>query len=489
MLNWILLTIVLNIIAYLIEFILDFMQSRKLRTATIPMKLLDYIEDEEFNKMKSYSLLRLAFSRLESTYGVISEVGILLCGVLIWVRKFSVQIDLFLYETIFPGSEPPDAQDECFIIAQGVTFIFIVSLSSAVMKTPFEMYRIFVIDTGFNFGARVANYILDQLKMFFIAFVVGIPLLALILKLIMIGSPVDWVYVWLGSAALIVGLFELYPNFLAPMFNSFRGKIRNAWSINVNKVLDNAVLRKLIDQLATKVDFPAAEIVCMDGSTRSEHANAFIMGSGRNKKIVLYDNMLDLLTTEETVAVLAHEMGHYKFHHANKTMLLQIGSMGFYLFLLSQTMYSVDFYKSFGFEEFDFNDEMKPGVGLCLFSYLYQPLGNAMSVLSNVVSRSFEYTCDEFALELGYDMEPPLIQMHVNSINNLIVDKHYSRYYNSHPSLMERLEHIEEWKRRSTTHRRTSNQQKITLKEETSNDFEDESINLYLKKTFHYKTQ
>lgn len=129
------------------------------------------------------------------------------------------------------------------------------------MKTPFEVYRIFVIDSKFQFGSRIIHYIFDQLKMFGIAFLVGVPLLALILKLILMGSPVHWVYVWAGSAALVVGLFELYPNFLAPMFNNFR-------------VLDDEKLRQMIDELATKVGFPPTEIICMDGSTRSEHANA-----------------------------------------------------------------------------------------------------------------------------------------------------------------------------------------------------------------------
>ncbi len=96
------------------------------------------------------------------------------------------------------------------------------SLFSAIMKTPFEIYRIFVIDSQFQFGSRLLAYIMDQLKIFLISFFVGIPLLALILKLILMGSPVHWIYVWAGSAALVVGLFELYPNFLAPMFNSFR---------------------------------------------------------------------------------------------------------------------------------------------------------------------------------------------------------------------------------------------------------------------------
>jgi STE24 endopeptidase len=259
--NWIAVTIALNIIAYVSEFILDYRQSRKLKEATIPSKLSEYIDEEEFKEMKTYSLMRLNFSRLESTYGVISEIGILLCGVLVWTRRISTQIDLMIYDKIFPGSQPPDVTDDLFVIAQGVTFIFIVSLFSTIMKTPFEIYRIFAIDSNFQFNEKMMAYVMDQLKIFSISLIVGVPLLGLILKLIQIGSPIHWVYVWAGSAALVVGLSELYPNFLAPMFNSFR-------------VLEDEELRKMIDKLALKVGFPPTEIVCMDGSTRSEHANA-----------------------------------------------------------------------------------------------------------------------------------------------------------------------------------------------------------------------
>lgn len=112
--------------------------------------------------------------------------------------------------------------------------------------------------------------------------------------------------------------------------------------------------------------------------------------------------------------------------------------MGLYLLLLSQCVLNISFYKSFGF------DEVNPAVGLCLFAYLYQPFSNCTNVLTNYVQRHFEYSCDQFAIMHGHDMENALIKMHIGNVYNIVADKHYSRYYNSHPSLMERLEKIEE---------------------------------------------
>eukprot|EP01027_Heterolobosea_sp_BB2_P005471 GEZU01008363.1.p2 GENE.GEZU01008363.1~~GEZU01008363.1.p2 ORF type:complete len:207 (+),score=47.26 GEZU01008363.1:1224-1844(+) len=122
-----------------------------------------------------------------------------------------------------------------------------------------------------------------------------------------------------------------------------------------------------------------------------------------------------------------------------KQLLMQVLSMGVFLYLLSLTIYNDHFYSSFGFADAD------PSIGLCLFSYLYGPIGNAINVIINMFNRGFEYTCDAFAVQLGLDIEKPLIKLHVNNVYNLVVDKHYSRYYNAYPSLIERLEKIEKF--------------------------------------------
>ncbi|KAL9644902.1 hypothetical protein ABK040_005382 [Willaertia magna] len=535
------LTLCTNAIVYIIELYLDYRQSKLLKHAKIPERLVDYIDEEEFEDMKNYSILRLSFSRLENTYGFILELFILLSGVLTWLYDYSKKVNFYLF----------NISGDDYIITYGVTFLFFVSILSTVMRAPFEVYRLLVIDGKFfetkqerklqqeeedknnnsdnnhhlignecntialenilkrerqsvlariatmnsevedcdnykqmllgdekeelettneiqlenhssekvnndethipdehscdtisistgtateeneNFGTIVVNWLLDQIKMGFIAVVVGLPLLYLILYLLSIGSPIHWLYVWVGSVALAVGIYELYPILLAPMFNTFYE-------------LPEGSLRRSIENLAKQVGIKVSDIVYVDGSKRSEHANAFMIGSNENKKIVLYDNLLSKnglnLTNDEILAILAHEINHYKQNHSIKVIMIQMITMGIFLFILSFMIYNEHFYSSFGFTFVD------PSVGLCLFSYLYQPFSNAAMVISNHIQRSYEYQCDEYSQSLGYDMEEPLIRMHVNNVYNLIVDKHYSRYYNAHPSLLERLENIKNYK-------------------------------------------
>ncbi|KAG2388572.1 hypothetical protein C9374_000011 [Naegleria lovaniensis] len=545
-------TILFNAIAFFIELYLDYRQSRLLKTSTnIPSKLQDYIDKDEYDDMRNYSITRLGFSRLENAYGFITEVFILLSGVLNWMFDLALKTNMLLFGL---GEE--------YVITRGVTFLFLVSLLSTFVRAPFEVYRIFVLDGKFfeikqerrdlqksiendpsteflkketldkisrrrvmqvnnanmffgdenhqngsyyneystdeeevallpehaspqlneksiigkeNIANKLMtstavetsedekedhdaslsdnssdsgvqdimsvfrNWIMDQIKMGIMAVVIGIPLLFLILWLLITGSPIHWVYLWFGGVALSVGIYELYPIVLAPMFNTFYE-------------MPEGPLRKSIEELTKTVGIDVKDIVYVDGSKRSEHANAFMVGSGKNKKIVLYDNLISKdglnLTNEEILAILAHEIHHYKMNHSIKILTSQVLALGIFLFILSFTIYNEHFYSSFGFGFID------PSVGLCLFSYLYQPLGNLAMVILNYIQRSYEYSSDEYSLSLGYDIEKPLIRMHVNNVYNLIVDKLYSRYYNAHPSLLERMDNIKRFKEKYAVRQR-----------------------------------
>ncbi|EFC38546.1 predicted protein [Naegleria gruberi] len=511
-------TILSNAVAFFIELYLDYRQSKLLKTSNIPSKLQKYLDKDEFDDMRNYSILRLGFSRLENAYGFITEVVILLSGVLTWIFDLSLKINILLFSL---GEE--------YAITRGVTFLFLVSLLSTLVRAPFEVYRIFVIDGKFfetkqerkdlqnstltnedvaifshqqllessrsklmqinnakmffgdeqgdnsvksdeeettsqyneisNFKEDITsdndsdgseggvqdimtvfrNWIMDQIKMGIISVVIGTPLLFLILWLLTTGSPIHWVYMWVGSVALAVGIYELYPIILAPMFNTFYE-------------MPEGPLRKSIEELTIKVGIPVKDIVYVDGSKRHENANAFMIGSGENKKIVLYDNLISKdglnLTNDEILAILAHEIHHYKMNHSIKILTSQVFSLGIFLFILSFTIYNEYFYNSFGFTEID------PSVGLCLFSYLFQPLGNFAMVILNHIQRKYEYSSDEYSMSLGYNIEEPLIKMHVNNVYNLIVDRLYSSYYNAHPSLLERVDNLKKWIERNAQRQR-----------------------------------
>lgn len=219
--------------------------------------------------------------------------------------------------------------------------MLLASVGSAIMKAPFEIYRIVVIDSKFlqrDNTSVLMSWIGDQIKISLLAIIVGMPLLSLILKLIWLFDPVHWVYVWIGSVACAVFVVELYPVVLAPMFFS------------VSKLPDGSLRSKILE-MSKRIGFPAREIEYITASASGSNANAFIMGFGKQKRIVLYDGLFEQLDEDEVLAILAHEMGHYCNNHNLKVLLFQAFSMAVFLFGLSQIIYNVDFYKSFGFNE------------------------------------------------------------------------------------------------------------------------------------------
>lgn len=226
------------------------------------------------------------------------------------------------------------------------------------MKCPFEMYRIFVIDSEFmgeNSDVELRNWLFDQLKMLIISLIVGIPLLGILIKLLSMGQPQYWIYVWLGCVLIGILICEIYPTVLAPLFHNFTP-------------LPEGELRTKIEQLSKSIDFPASQIMCIDGSRTTLNSNAIHMGIGYNTRIVLYDNLIEQLSIDEILAIIAHEISHYKFRHGFKLLLIYLLSMGLYLYFLSLAIYNKEFYQSFGFKD------VEVAVGLCLFSYMFKVL-------------------------------------------------------------------------------------------------------------------
>jgi STE24 endopeptidase len=310
--------------------------SRSSIGSCLPPKLRSYVNKEDFEDMQTYSILRLSFSRLESTYGFIAEVGSLLANVFVWTQGVSTGIVRLFFD--WTPQEAP--------ITNGVFYLFLISFFSAVMKAPFEIYRITVIDSKFmragNTGSAITAWLIDQLKMFVLAVCVGIPLLSLILTLIAVSDTVHWIYMWIGSVACCVFLGELYPLILAPIFNS------------VHKL--EGPMKTRILQLAEKVGVNIQEVEYIDASVRGNNANAVLAGYGKQKRVVLYDGLLEQLDDDEVLAVLAHELGHYKWKHGTKNVLTQAVSMGVFLFALSRAIYNPDFYRSFGFAEINVSE-------------------------------------------------------------------------------------------------------------------------------------
>jgi STE24 endopeptidase len=302
---------------------------------------------------------------------------------------------------------------------------------------PFEIYSVFVIEEKFGFNTMtVKTFILDKLKGWMLGAVIGGGLLALITWIYTSTGNWFWLLVWGVATAFMVFMAMFYSNLIVPLFNKQRP-------------LDSGDLRDAIEAFAGNVGFRLKNIYVIDGSRRSKKANAYFTGLGPRKRIVLYDTLITDHTTEELVAVLAHEIGHYKKKHTAQGIIISVLQTGLMLFILSWFIkpgnaLSAALCQSLaGITELPVLPSFH--LGILAFGMLYSPLSTLIGLLENMLSRSNEYAADRFA---GTHYQPAALQealkkLSVNNLSNLRPHPAYVFFYYSHPTLLQRLEALE----------------------------------------------
>lgn len=388
---WYRVTIGCNTFIFLLELYLDYRQTSK-------MKLLGY---------QNQNFFQLDFNRVESTFGFIFECLVLMFGTLVVVwDKTASQLESFGF-----GRE--------YQILYGVSYLFVVSFFSSLVRAPFEVFRVVFLEKHVKSRwGTLLRMAADQIGMFFISFVVGAPLLAVTLSLLYWDFHYQWLVTCIFVCAVAVLFSDMYAVMLAPMFNTYT-------------LLPEGVLRTEILELSRKLDFPVKDVYTMDGSKRSAHSNAFLLGFW-SSSVVLYDNMVKDMSIPEILAILGHEIGHHKFNHTWKHLFMQLVFVGNFIFLFSRVVALPEFYLNFGFRKAD------AGIGLVLFSYLYSTFANFLKFVTNLFRRRFEYEADSYALALGLDLRKALVHMHGVS-SHVQPDPFFSVYHFAHPSLSERL--------------------------------------------------
>lgn len=386
---WFRVTIGCNTFIFLLELYLDYRQTSKMKRMGL-----------------NQNLFQLDFSRLESTFGFIFECLVLMFGTLVVVwDKTTLQLEGFGY-----GSE--------YHILYGVSYLFVVSFFSSLVRAPFEIFRVIFLEKQVKGRwGTLLRMAADQIGIFFVSFIVGAPVLAVTLSLLYWDFHYQWLVTCVFVCAVAVLFSDMYAVMLAPMFNTYTR-------------LPDGVLRTEILELSRKLNFPVRDVYTMDGSKRSAHSNAFLMGFWTSS-VVLYDNMVKDLSIPETLAILGHEIGHHKFNHTWKHLFMQLVFVGNFIFLFSRVVSLPEFYQSFGFKSPD------AGVGLVLFSYLYSTFANFLKFVTNLFRRRFEYEADSYAMSLGLDLRKALIHMHHGASAH--PDPFYSVYHFPHPCLSERL--------------------------------------------------
>ncbi|HDS06333.1 MAG TPA: M48 family peptidase [Bacteroides sp.] len=402
------LLIVILVFGYLLERVLDTL-NLKHTVPELPEELSGVFDAEEYKKSQLYKRDNTRFSFITSTLGALMLVLVFFLGGFGWLERqlSGITSSYILFVLIFFG---------------------IIALVSDLLSTPFALYETFVIEERYGFNRTTPKtFVLDKLKGWLLTAVIGGGLLALITWIYMLTGR----WFWLLALALVT-LFSIfmtmfYSNLIVPLFNK-------------QKPLEEGTLRRKIESFAESVGFRLKNIYVMDGSKRSSKANAYFTGLGPKKRIVLFDTLIKDLDEEEIVAVLAHEVGHYKKKHTTTGLILSVIQTGITLYLFSLFVGEDSFAVALGGAEASFH------LGLIAFGVLYTPISTLIGIGMNLYSRQIEYQADRFAGE-HYD-ENPLIsalkKLSRNNLSNLTPHPAYVFVHYSHPPLLKRIRALRE---------------------------------------------
>ena len=309
-------------------------------------------------------------------------------------------------------------------VPTGLVFTGLLALLSGAVQLPFSVYATFGIEERFGLNTTTPlTFLLDTLKGMLLAVVLGGPLLAGVFLLFEAGGPAAWILCWLAVSAFLLVVQFLAPVVLLPLFNRFTP-------------LAEGELRTAITRYAANERFAVGGIFTMDGSRRSTRANAFFTGFGRFRRIVFFDTLLERLTTAEIVAVLAHEIGHWRLKHIPVMVGLSVLQTGLLFFLLSRFLDNPGLFAAFGMEHLSVYGSV------VFFGFLYTPIATLLAVGVNGLSRRHEYQADRFAVLTGTGAESlisGLKKLSVSNLANLTPHPVNVRLSHSHPPVLERI--------------------------------------------------
>jgi STE24 endopeptidase len=312
-------------------------------------------------------------------------------------------------------------------IPTGMAYIGLLMLGQSLLSLPFSIYDTFVIEARFGFNrTSVKTFVLDLLKGLGLAVVLGAPLLAGVLAFFIHAGAWAWFYTWLVTVLYSLVMQYIAPTWIMPLFNKFTP-------------LQDGELKALIVHYAEKVRFPLAGIFVMDGSKRSSKSNAFFTGFGKNKRIALFDTLIEKHTVAELVAVLAHEIGHYKKKHIQLGILISVLHSGILFYLMSLFISRPGLFEAF------YMEQISVYAGLLFFAMLFSPLDIFLSPLMNILSRRHEYQADQYCATtsgLIEEMINALRKLSRDNLSHLTPHRFYVFMHYSHPPVLQRIRRL-----------------------------------------------
>jgi STE24 endopeptidase len=394
------------ILNFIVDKILDSLNAKHFNDK-LPEELKDVFNEDEYQKSQQYKKENYKFSLLTSTISLIATL-----------------LFFFFDGFAFVDDIARSYSNNSIVIT--LIFFGIILLVSDILSIPFSYYHTFVIEEKYGFNKTTRKtYFLDKIKGILMMVIIGGILLSAIVWFYQTTGSNFWLYAWGLITFFTIFMNLFYARLIVPLFNK-------------QTPLTEGSLRTQIEAYATKVGFTLDKIFVIDGSKRSTKANAYFSGFGREKRVTLYDTLINDLSEEEIVAVLAHEVGHYKKNHIVINLIAAIITTGFTLWLLSIFVGNELLSEALQVSQPSFH------IGLIAFGVLYTPISEITSLLMNYLSRKFEYQADDFAKNT-FEAKPlitALKKLSKNSLSNLTPHPAYVFAHYSHPTLLQRFQNL-----------------------------------------------
>jgi STE24 endopeptidase len=392
-----------------LNFTADLLNLKAVRTQ-LPEAMEGWYPPDAYRKSQAYLMIRTRFGWIVAGFD-------LLVLLLFWFGGGFAWLDTWVRHLHWP------------VLWTGLLYIGALVSLKALLAEPFSAYATFVIEQRFGFNRTTWGiYIKDRIKSVVLAGALGAPLLAAVLAFFEYAGANAWWYCWLAVIAFMLLIQYIAPTWIMPWFNRF-------------DPLQEGALRDAIMDYARRIDFELDNIFVMDGSRRSSKSNAFFTGFGRHRRIVLFDTLIEKHSVDELVAVLAHEMGHYKEKHILKNLLIGILQAGAMFYILSFFIAYKGLFDAF------YVRQVSVYAGLVFFGILFAPLDGFLGLAVQALSRYHEYAADRFAVTttgLGQALVQSLKKLSVHNLSNLQPHPFYVFLNYSHPPLLKRIKAIED---------------------------------------------
>ena len=388
---------------YLLERGLSFLNCRSISTQ-LPDEVKGIYSEEKYQKSQEYKRANCRFELVTASLQVVILLGLLMGGGFAFID----------------GLVRGRVQGELLV---SLFFFALLFFASEILFLPFALYHTFVLEERFGFNKTTKlTFIADKIKGWLLVILLGGPLLAAVIWFYQVTQANFWIYAWLLMSGFMIFLTMFYSTLIVPLFNK-------------QTPLEQGELRDAIEAFSAKAGFQLDNVFVIDGSRRSTKANAYFSGLGAKKRIVLYDTLIKDLEVEELVAVLAHEIGHYKKKHTIKGIIAALCQTGIMLYILSLFIANPVLSAALGAGIHSFH------LALISFALLYSPLSTLMGLAMNSFTRKNEYEADRFAAQ-HFNAAPlgsALKKLSVNNLSNLTPHPLYVFFHYSHPPLLSRL--------------------------------------------------